>query len=114
MRVSKIEKLSKPPGWRTSRDHIPLSTRFSKEGRSYCDLVTSAFPATSPLNYVRTSVLLKRRGASRSVIRRVDADATGRLAPFRYLFNGLLGHYCRSGTDRPTANAATTRIDILG
>ena len=34
--------------------------------------------------------LLKRSGASRPVIRRVDANATGRLAPFRYFFNGLI------------------------
>ncbi len=34
--------------------------------------------------------LLKRSGASCSVIRRVDSNATGRLAPFRYVFNELL------------------------
>ncbi len=33
---------------------------------------------------------MKRSGASRPVIRRVDANATGRLAPFRYFFNGLV------------------------
>ncbi len=36
------------------------------------------------------SCLLKRSGASRPVIRRVDANATGRLAPFSYFFNWLL------------------------
>ncbi len=42
------------------------------------------------LNYVWISVFLKRSGASRPVIRRVDANAAGRLAPFRYFFNGPL------------------------
>ncbi len=36
---------------------------------------------------MRGQVLLKWRGASRSIIRRVDAYATGRLAPFRYFFS---------------------------
>ena len=33
----------------------------------------------------------KRSGASRPVIRRVDVNTTGRLAPIPYVFNGLLG-----------------------
>ncbi len=41
---------------------------------------------------VHTS-LLKRRGASRPVTRRLDASATGRLAPFRYIFNGRLAPF---------------------
>ncbi len=43
-----------------------------------------------PPGNLRSRCLLKRSGASRPVIRGADANATGRLAPFRYFCNGPL------------------------